>query len=86
MGLFYCTKSTVHLFFLISNMSDTQLQRLVRKAKGLIGSAQQAHLDAFRDMILDGYILNQLQINWLIELDQHVTELHEQRGIQLSML
>lgn len=67
-------------------MSDTQLQRLVRKAKGLIGSAQQAHLDAFRDMILDGYILNQLQINWLIELDQHVTELHEQRGIQLSML
>jgi|9_EtaG_2_1085328.scaffolds.fasta_scaffold01103_11 hypothetical protein len=67
-------------------MSDTQLQRLVRKAKGLIGSAQQAHLDAFRDMILDGYILNPLQINWLIELDQHVTELHEQRGIQLSML
>jgi len=67
-------------------MSDTQLQRLVRKAKGLIGSAQQAHLDAFRDMILDGYILNQLQINWLIELDQHVTELHEQRGIQLTML
>ena len=67
-------------------MSDTQLQRLVRKAKGLINSAQQAHLDAFRDMILDGYILNQLQINWLIELDQHVTELHEQRGRQLSML
>ncbi len=67
-------------------MSDTQLQRLVRKAKGLIGSKQQAHLDAFTDMILDGYILNPLQINWLIELDQHVTELHEQRGIQLSML
>ena len=47
---------------------------------------QQAHLDAFTDMILDGYILNQLQIKWLIELDQHLTELHEQRGIQLSML
>ena len=67
-------------------MSDTQIQRLVRKAKGLLGPMQQAHLDAFTDMILDGYILNQLQIKWLIELDQHLTELHEQRGIQLSML
>ena len=66
-------------------MSDTQLQRLVRKAKGLVGSAQQAHLDAFLDMILDGCILNQMQINWLIKLDQHVTELHEQRGMQHSM-
>ena len=67
-------------------MSDTQIQRLVRKAKGLLGPAQQAHLDAFRAMILDGYILNELQVKWLIELDQHLTELHEQRGIQLSML
>lgn len=70
-----CTNTTVHLFFLVSNMSDTQLKRLVRKAKGLLGSEQQAHLDAFRDMILDGYIHDQLQIKWLIEFDQHQPEL-----------
>ncbi len=74
------------MFFLISNMSDTQLERLLSKAKGLLDDAQRAHLDAFRDMILDGYILNQFQINWLINLDQYLTDLHEQRGIQLSML
>ena len=67
-------------------MSDTQLERLLSKAKGLLDDAQRAHLDAFRDMILDGYILNPLQVKWLIEFDQHQTELQEQRGIQLSML
>ena len=74
------------MFFLISNMSDTQIKRLLSKAKGLLDDAQEAHLDAFRDMILDGYILNPLQVKWLIEFDQHQTELQEQRGIQLSML
>ena len=73
------------MFFLTSNMSDTQLERLLSKAKGLLGPTQQAHLDAFRDMIADGYILNQFQINWLVNLDQYLTYLHEQRGIQLSM-
>ena len=67
-------------------MSDTQIERLLSKAKGLLDDAQRAHLDAFRDMILDGYILNPLQVKWLIEFDQNQTELQERRGIQLSML